>query len=250
MDTALSLFFTTLFNPVLLVLLLILYFAGKFLGKLSVRMNIWKLLLLAYFAIFLIQPLRDAGWFIGGVFLLGFFSNHIRRLPDILMWAESLGDIYRAYKYHHAYDDLRAWEKQQAEQELRDREEAARQNTGSSSQQNAWKDEAKQHRNQDFAQGSAHDRERGGYGYSADNDYARFNPSSKSSGKRDDSATFNRHLQTLGLALGENYTLRDIKKAYNRRAIETHPDQGGSSEDLQRVRTAWEWLCAKHRTTG
>jgi hypothetical protein len=233
---------TILFNPALLALLLILYFAGKLLGKLSVRMNIWKFLLLAYFAVFLIQPLRDAGWFIGGVFLLGFFSNHIRRLPDILMWAESLGDIYRAYKYRHTYDDLRAWEKQQAEQERRAREETARQNTGTSSRQNAWRDDAKQHRNQDFAQGSEHDRERSGYGYSEDNDYGRLNRNSKSSGKRDDSAIRKAHLQTLGLVPGQDYTLREIKKAYNRRAIETHPDQGGSSEELRRVREAWEWL--------
>ena len=240
METALSLFFTTLFNPALLGLLLILFFAGKLLGKLSVRMNIWKFLLLAYFAIFLIQPLRDAGWFIGGVFLLGFFSNHIRRLPGILMWAEGLGDIYRAYKYRHAYDDLREWERQQAEQERRTREEAARQNTGSSSRQKAWKDDAKRHRGQDSAQDKEHDRERGGY--SADNDYMRFNPNSKPSGKRDDSAVRRAHFQALGLDPNGNYSQRELKKAFNKRALKTHPDQGGNSDEFQRVKAAWEWL--------
>lgn len=239
---ALSLALTVLFNPALLVLLLVLYFAGKLLGKLSVRMNIWKFLLLAYFAIFLIQPLRDAGWFIGGVFLLGFFSNHIRRLPDILMWAESIGDIYRAYKYRHAYDDLRAWERERAEQERRAREEASRQNTGQSSRQNAWRDEAKRHRNQDFAQGNEHDRERGGYGYSADNDHARFGPSVKPSGKRNDDPLRRAHLQTLGLDPNKDYSQRDIKKAFNRRALETHPDHGGNTDEHIRVKAAWEWL--------
>jgi hypothetical protein len=108
--------------------------------------------------------LRNAGWFLGGIFLLGFFSNHIRRLPDILMWAENLGNIHRAYKYRHAYDDLSAWEKQQAEQERRAREETARQNTGTSSRQNAWREDAKRHREQDSAQGNEYERERGGAG--------------------------------------------------------------------------------------
>jgi hypothetical protein len=184
--------------------------------------------------------LRNAGWFLGGIFLLGFFSNHIRRLPDILMWAESLGDIHRAYKYRHAYDDLRAWEKQQAEQERRAREETARQNTGTSSRQNAWREDAKRHREQDSTQGNEYERERGGY--STDNGRARLNPNSKSSGKRDGSSIRYAHVQTLGLVPRRNYTLRDIKKAYNRRAIETHPDQGGSSEELRMIREAWAWL--------
>jgi len=242
METALSLFFTTFFNPVLLGLLIILFFAGEFLGKLSVRMSIWKFLLLVYFAIFLIQPLWDAGWFIGGVFLLGFFSNHIRRLPGILIWAESLGDIYRAYKYKHAYDDLRHWERQQTEQERRAREESARQNTGSSSRQKAWKDDAKRHRGQDSAQEKQHDRERGGYGSSANNDYTRFNSNSKPNGKRDNSAVRRAHLQTLGLDPNGKYRQREAKKAFNKRALKTHPDQGGNSDEFQRVKAAWEWL--------
>jgi hypothetical protein len=82
---------------------------------------------------------------------------------------------------------------------------------------------------------------RGG-GYSTDNGRARLNPNSKSSGKRDGSAIRYAHLQTLGLVPRRNYTLRDIKKAYNRRAIETHPDQGGSSEELRMIREAWAWL--------
>lgn len=233
---------TILFNPALLALLLILYFAGKLLGKLSVRMNIWKFLLLAYFAVFLIQPLRDAGWFIGGVFLLGFFSNHIRRLPDILMWAESLGDIYFAYKHHNTYDDIRRREKEAEERVREERERAARRNTGNSSSQDAWKEEARQYRGQSFTQGDEHDRERGGYGYSADNDYARFNPQSKCSSGTSGSAIRDAHLRTLGLNPGRDYTLHEIKTAYRERVKQTHPDKGGSSEELRAVMNAWAWL--------
>ena len=44
---------TALFNPTFLALLLILFFAGKFFGKLTRRINIRKILIVGYFSIFL-----------------------------------------------------------------------------------------------------------------------------------------------------------------------------------------------------
>ncbi len=233
---------TALFNPVFLFLLLVLYFAGKMLGKLSLRMNIWKFLLLAWFAIFLIQPLREAGWFIGGVFLLGFFSNHIARLPDILSWAGGLGDIWFAYKYKRAYEDIRAQEREMDERQRREREQAARQNTGKSGTQERWRDDARRHRDQGFTSGDQHSRGRDGYGYSADNDHARFNPQQSAKAEPRANTIRDKHLQTLGLKPGRKYSLHEIKKAYRKRVIETHPDRGGSEHELRQVMNAWEWL--------
>lgn len=242
MMDALSLAFTILLNPPLLLLLLVLYFAGKLIGRLSVRMNIWKFLLLAYLAIFLVQPLRDAGWFLGGIFLLGFFSNHIRRLPGILLWAESLEDIYFAYKHDNAYDDIRRREKEAEERLREERERAARQNTGNSSTQNAWRDEARRHRGQGSAQSDEQDRGRGRYGNSTHNDQARFKSHSKPSSGSSGSSIRETHLRTLGLKPGRDYSLQEIKKAYRERVKKTHPDKGGSSEELRAVISAWEWL--------
>jgi hypothetical protein len=135
-----------LFNPPLLVLLLILYFLVKLLGKLTVKMNIWKFLLLTYFGIFLIEPFLEGEWFFGPSFLLGFSSNHIARLPDILSWAEGLGDIYFAYKYRQTFEDIRSEDRRADESRRTEQEEAARQNSGSSRTQDRWKEDAKQHR--------------------------------------------------------------------------------------------------------
>ncbi len=45
-------------------------------------------------------------------------------------------------------------------------------------------------------------------------------------------------LAVLGLARGAS--LDDIKRAYRRRALETHPDRGGDSAEFQRVQRAYE----------
>ena len=239
-----ELILTILFNPALLALLLILFFAGKLLGKLSVRMNIWKILLLAYFAVFLIEPLRDAGWFIGGIFILGFFSNHITRLPGILGWAESLSDIYFAYKYRQAYDDIRTQEREAEARYRREREEAARQNTGRSNTQQSWKEEAQRQRGNKT--GSQHQQRASGRddtGRGSSSNHTRFKPQSDSNNAGPSSTSIrNGHLLALGLNPSQTYTLRDIKKAYNKRVKETHPDVGGSSHELRQVRNAWEWL--------
>jgi hypothetical protein len=47
----------------------------------------------------------------------------------------------------------------------------------------------------------------------------------------------------LGLAPGA--TLSELKRAYKRRALETHPDQGGETEQFQRVQRAYEKLSAQ-----
>jgi hypothetical protein len=47
----------------------------------------------------------------------------------------------------------------------------------------------------------------------------------------------------LGLAPGA--TLAELKRAYRQRALETHPDQGGESEQFQRVQRAYEKLSAQ-----
>ena len=43
---------------------------------------------------------------------------------------------------------------------------------------------------------------------------------------------------TLGLTAGA--TLADIKTAYKKRALETHPDRGGTAADFRAVRAAYE----------
>ena len=51
-----------------------------------------------------------------------------------------------------------------------------------------------------------------------------------------------RHLHMLGLFSEKPYTQADIKKAYRKKALETHPDQGGTEADFMRVNIAYEYL--------
>ena len=115
---------TALFNPVFLAFLIGLYFLGKLVGRMVSRPNIWKLLILCYFGVFLFEPLRNLGWVLGGVFLLGFFSGTIRNLPSIIAWADGLSDIVFALKHRNAYEEMKRQEERFEEELRRAREEA------------------------------------------------------------------------------------------------------------------------------
>ena len=46
------------------------------------------------------------------------------------------------------------------------------------------------------------------------------------------------------LGVAEGAGMDEIRSAYRRRALETHPDRGGSAEDFIKVQAAYEMLCA------
>lgn len=49
-------------------------------------------------------------------------------------------------------------------------------------------------------------------------------------------------LRELGLSANKKYSEKEIKNAYRRRSLETHPDKGGSDEQFVRVAEAYEVL--------
>ena len=241
-------FLTVLFNPLLLLFLLAIFFLGKLLGRLASRPNVWKVLLLCYMGVFLFEPLRNSGWFLGGIFLIGFFSGAIRSLPGILMWAESLSDILFALRHRRAYEDVRAREQAFEDEQRRVREAAAQASTGRSRTQEEWRRQARETR----SPGSGQERSggRGDSGGSARSgtqqrqgaEGPRFGRPSSDAQASTSSLIRDRHLQALGLKPGQKYSLHEIKKAYRRRVLETHPDAGGSDSELRQVVNAWEWL--------
>lgn len=249
MDDNINWFLTILFNPLFLAFLIGLYFFGKFVGRMVSRPNIWKLLLLCYLGVFLFEPLRNLGWFLGGVFLLGFFSGTIRNLPGILSWADGLGDIIFALKHRSAYEELKAQERAFEDELRRARENAARDTAGQSRTQQDWKAQAEQARAKSkSAGGNQHARAAGGAGRGSDQSGAQ-SEGGRISGAQQrpsfDQRIQRRHLETLDLDPDKPHTLHEIKKAYRKRAMATHPDKGGDPHELRQVVNAWEWLRVK-----
>jgi len=227
---------TALFNPAFLALLLILFFVGKFFGKLTKRLNIWKILLLGYFGLFLYGPVRDAGPILGGIFLLGMASNHTRLIFSIFGWAQSLGDVVFAFRYRSAFNDMRRRERELDDREQQIKEEERRR--AYSRQENGqhgrtgWQQEAGNFRKKSEKTQSS--REKG-------NDKAS-QSRYQSSGTQPQEGMRGKCLRVLGLRNGKNYSPDEIKQAYRKKARVTHPDAGGSQVEFIEVVNAYEWL--------
>ena len=238
-------FLTALFNPVFLAFLIGLYFLGKLVGRMVSRPNIWKLLILCYFGVFLFEPLRNLGWVLGGVFFLGFFSGTIRNLPGIIAWADGLGDLVFALKHRNAYEEMKRQEERFEDELRRAREKAALANTGQSERQRAWASEAKQAREKQTGSGE-NERDRAsrgrsqGAGAGTRSRVGGDGPKPKQASHKERSRR--EYLEVLGLDPEKDHDLHEIKKAYRKRVKETHPDVGGDPIELRKVRGAWEWL--------
>lgn len=275
-------FFTALFNPMFLALLLLMYFLGKFLGKLTVNINVWKVLALCYLGVFLYGPLSDIN-IISLVFGLGVLSNHRRLIFDVFGWAQNLGDVFFAFRHRSAYADIRAAERSKdAEiEELKRQLDAARReaaqarqsggNAGQSGTQQQWRKDADQRRGRKTREDDGGRSAGGGSSRgSRFNTGKRRKPagekekvrdkrsgadsrSSGSSSKQRSSASQQRqetpeerirkqYLVTLGLNPGGSYDPDQIKAAFRRKAKETHPDTGGSMADFIEVKNAYDAL--------
>lgn len=134
---------TALFNPTFLFLLIVLFLLGKLIGWLTRNINIWKVLTLAYFGVFLFRPLQDAGLIIGGVFILGVASNYMDYFRNILGWAGNLGDVVSAFRYRSTFQDVSRLEREI--DELKRQLHAAQAGNGTagqSNQQSNWRQQS------------------------------------------------------------------------------------------------------------
>lgn len=238
---------TALLNPYFLAILLGAFFLGKLVGSLTKRLNIWKLLLLAYLGVFLFEPLRASGPIIGGLFLLGFFSRHLGTVWGVLSWAGSIGDAYRALKYRSVYDDVRRREEELEERERKLREAELRQAYQQQEQgqqaRSGWQQKAKGFRQkpEEKTRGQSSKNRQSGNSKSQDHKQrsrGRYPPTSQSS-LRD------KHLRTLGLEPGRDYSPDELKKAFRRCAMRTHPDAGGSNAAFVVIQEAYAALKSK-----
>lgn len=241
--------FTALLNPLFLAFLLAVYFTGKFVGKLTVRPNIWKFLLLCYLGLFLFPNLRNAGPIIGGIFLLGFFSAHIRSIPSILSWAGGIGDFFFALRYRRAFEDIRRREQELEEELRRARAQGRGTQQGESEAQQQWRREQEQQRTRKAEEASRQKQDKASAGSKAQEksrqgDGQKRNEQTSGTGRTtsppDDLRA--KHLRTLGLDPRKTWNPDEVKAAYRRSAKRSHPDAGGMAENFIAVQNAWEWL--------
>ncbi|BGP24165.1 hypothetical protein Rt10032_c03g1707 [Rhodotorula toruloides] len=66
--------------------------------------------------------------------------------------------------------------------------------------------------------------------------------------RREKAARETNHYTVLGIAFGA--TQAQIRIAYRKRALETHPDKGGCEEKFKKVQAAYEALCSKRKKNG
>lgn len=242
---------TALLNPLFLAFLLAVYFTGKFVGKLTIRPNIWKFLLLCYLGLFLFPNLRNAGPIIGGLFLLGFFSAHIRSIPSILSWAGGIGDFFFALRYRRAFEDIRRRERELEEELRRARAQARSGQQGESEAQRQWRREQETERARKAEETSRQKQEQARAGNKTqekarqgDGQQRNERASGTTNTPSDDLRA--KHLRTLGLDPRVIYGFDEMKSAYRKALKRTHPDAGGSAVEFIEVQNAWEFIQRKY----
>lgn len=195
------------------------------------------------FGIVVYAFLTTSNWLIILIFVAGVLVNHGPFVYGILLWAQSLGDIVYAMRYQQAFEDIRRKE-EELEEELRQRRaEAYRQREADSEAQKRWRAETQQSRGQKSSQRRTEEpkdrkttdkgQERGSQRQKQE---APKRPTPPGSSLR------TKYLRILGLEPGHSYSPEEIKKAYRRKAKETHPDGGGTAATFIEVQKAYTWL--------
>lgn len=244
-------------TPETIIVLTFIFFLGWMFGKLTRRIGVLKGIALAIFGTVAFTVLAYSPGVMVFAFLMGVLANHGPLIIQALYWAQDLADIVYALRYRQAFEDIRADEAQMEEEARREKADAySRAHAqGDSSAQSRWrKDSAKSKAGADRAGEKEKERARRDTGPGGD--HAQYDQD-RVTGKADrqqqkkrrppppKGSVHDRHLETLGLIPGHSYSLEEIKRAYRKRAKETHPDAGGRAEDFIAVRAAWAALSKK-----
>lgn len=223
------------------VIFLGFFFAlGWLFGKLTTRIGIIKGIFLAIFGSVALVFLSVAPGVIVFMFIAGVLTNHGPLLARVIYWAQDIADIFYALQYRQAFEDIRA-EEARMEEELRQaRAEAyARAHErGDSSTQDRWRKSSG--RGQEKSR--AGEKEKAGAGAGRRKEPPRGSTGATRPKSPPGNPLRDKHLQTLGLKPGQDYSPEEIKKAYRRRAKETHPDTGGNAQEFMAVRAAYKTL--------
>ena len=232
------------------VILLGFFFAlGWLFGKLTRRIGIIKGIFLAIFGSVALVFLSVAPGAIVFMFIAGVVTNHGPLLARVIYWAQDVADIFYALQYRQAFEDIRA-EEARMEEELRQaRAEAyARAHaSGDSSTQDRWRKSSgrSQEKSHAGAKSPEGEKEKARGGARRQKEPPRGSTGKAKPKHPTGDPLRGKHLQTLGLKPRQDYSPEEIKKAYRRRAKETHPDTGGNAQEFMAVKAAFEALCRR-----
>jgi DnaJ domain len=207
-----------------------LFGLGLLFGKLTRRISFVKGILALILGVYLYDLLAHARYPFVGAFVLGFLFKHSYLYLSIFRWARSLGDVVFAVRYRRAFEDIRKREAELEELERQLRQKAREQSKNQQSdEQRKWREQARARQQQGAGSSS------GGGGSERQSRQERPSGASESSPR-------GQYLKVMGLDPSKNYSKDELKKAYRRRAKETHPDTGGSDAAFRKVSVAYEWL--------
>jgi DnaJ domain len=211
-----------------------LFGLGLLFGKLTRRISFGKGILALILGVHLYDLLAHARYPFVGAFVLGFLFKHSYLYLGIFRWARSLGDIVFAMRYRRAFEDIRKQEAELEELERQLRQKTREQfKNQQSDEQRKWREQARARQQQGAGNASA-----GGGG--SDHQHRQERPSGASGSAGSNSK--GQYLKMMGLDASKNYSKDELKRAYRRRAKETHPDLGGSESAFREVSGAYEWL--------
>jgi hypothetical protein len=223
------------------VIVLGFFFAlGWLFGKLTTGIGVVKGIFLAIFGSVALAVLSIAPGVVVFFFIAGVLTNHGPLLARVIYWAQDIADIFYALKYRQAFEDIRA-EEARMEEELRQaRADAyARAHArGDSSTQDHWRKSS----GRSQGKSRAGEKEKAGGGAGRQKEPPRKSTGATKPKRPPGDPLRDKHLQTLGLRPGQDYSPEEIKKAYRNRAKETHPDAGGNAQEFMAVRAAWKAL--------
>lgn len=226
---------------------------GYVLGHLTRNLRSWKLFLLMIMGAYLYVMSHELSQVQIVAVLAGMVSHHAGRLFSALAWAGSLGDMIFAFRYRSAFEDIKRRERELNEREDRLREEERRRAYADQErgERAGWQKEAGGFRSKAKAEGKS-DRKEAPRGKAPSGESGRRQHEQKERKTERHSpppqnGVRERHLQVLGLEAGREYTQAEIKKAYRKAAMKTHPDTGGSDEAFIVVQRAYEFLRRNER---
>ncbi len=208
-----------------LIIIFAFFAMGYGVSKFAKNIGVLKALVLLIVGYFIASILSSLLGVFTLAFILGFLSNQSMFLYRVMMWAESLSEIYYSLQHKGIFEDIQSRERELEEEIARLREELRRQQQQKTREKPSSK--TNNQRSQSRSSGAGSEK-------------------AKAQQKQSQTSQMDRYLKVLGLEAGQSYTEKEIRKAYRRMAMKLHPDMpNGNQAAFVELGEALEYLLKK-----